>query len=500
MALLELRGVSKTFPGVQALYPLDLDFQRGEVHALIGENGAGKSTLIKLLSGVYRPDNGSIRFDNVEVEFASPQEAQHAGIRTVYQEFNLLPQLTVTENIFLGSEPRRKWLPLIDWPAMYRRAQDVLKLLEVNIRPEALVRDLTVAEQQMVELAKTLHVQAKLLILDEPTASLSQREVETMFRVIRLLKARGIGVIYISHRLNEILAIADRVTILRDGRHILTTRIADSTADQLIRLMSGRAIAPNFRRLPLRQPSAFSEVLRVENLTRAPAFRDISFILRAGEIIGLAGLVGSGRSALVRAIFGFQPADSGTIYIDRQPVSIHSPQAAIALGIGLLPEDREQQALLLEMTARENISLAALRHSGPLINPQNEANLAEEYIQRLRIKVSGPEAKARNLSGGTQQKIVLSRWLAVRQRILIFDEPTRGIDVAAKIEIYRLLSELARQGAAILIVSSELSEIVKLCDRALVMNAGRLITTLDGNHITEEALTRYIMGNGGTAI
>jgi ribose transport system ATP-binding protein len=493
MALLELRGISKSFPGVQALYQVDLDVEAGEVHALIGENGAGKSTLIKLMSGVYTHDGGTIRFADANATFGSPQDAKRAGVHTLYQELNLLPQLTVAENIYLGAEPRLKHLPFINWRGMRQQAQQILDMLGVAIRPETRVSALNVAEQHMVELAKTLHAQPRLLIMDEPTSALSRREVDVLFQLIRRIKARGIGVIYVSHRLDEVLEIANRVTVLRDGRRTATVNVGDSTIDQLIRLMLGWAV--NHRFLRKYVPLTREEVLRVENLTRYPAFENISFALRVGEIVGLAGLVGSGRTALVRSIFGFDPAESGTIYVDGQAVSIQSPQDAIALGMGMLPEDRQHEALLLEMSARENITLAALNQHGPIIDVQQETDLAEEYIHRLRIKVSGPEVKAKNLSGGTQQKLVLSRWLALHPRILIFDEPTRGIDIGAKLEIYRLLGDLANKGVAILMISSELSEIAGLCDRVLIMNAGRLITTLERDQLNEEMLARWVMGN-----
>ncbi len=491
MALLELRGVSKSFPGVQALFQVDLDVQAGEVHALIGENGAGKSTLTKLLSGVYAHDSGTIHFDNAAVAFAAPQDSQQAGIFTLYQEFNLLPQLTVAENIFLGAEPRHKHLPFIDWREMRQQTRRLLDMLDLAVKPDTRVCDLSVAEQQMIELAKTLHANPKLLIMDEPTSCLSYREVNALFRLIRRIKAQGIGVIYVSHRLDEVLTIADRITILRDGRRITTIDAVDSTIDQLARLMLGRAINHRYLR---KSAAPGAEVLRVEGLTRRPAFEDVSFAVYTGEIVGLAGLVGSGCSAVARAIFGFDVADSGMIYVDGRSVLIRSPQDAVALGMGMLPEDRQQQALLLEMSARENISLATLGQSGPFIDVAAETTLAEKYIKRLRIKISGPEAKAKYLSGGTQQKLILSRWLAVHPRILIFDEPTRGIDIGAKVEIYRLLGELAHQGITILMVSSELSEIVGLCDRAFVMNAGRLVATLNHDQLTEEMLLQLMMG------
>jgi ribose transport system ATP-binding protein len=498
MALLELRGLSKSFPGVLALREIDLDVEAGEVHTLIGENGAGKSTLIKLLSGVYAQDSGVIRFAGKAITFASPLHAQRAGISTLYQEFNLLPQLTVAENIYLGAEPRLKYLPFIDWRAMHQQAKQVLDMLGVAIRPEARVSELSVAEQQMVELAKTLHAQPRLLIMDEPTSTLSRSEVEVLFGLLQRITEQGIAVLYVSHRLSEVMEIADRVTVLRDGRRIITLNACDSTVEQLVRLMLGRAVEHRFSRrytASHAQHDVAREVLRVEHLTRNPAFEDITFSLYTGEIVGLAGLVGSGRTALVRSLFGFEAADSGAIYVHGQPVLIQSPHDAVMLGMGMLPEDRQQQALLLEMSARENITLAALNQRGPLINIQEETNLAEEYIHRLRIKVTSPEAKAKFLSGGTQQKLVLSRWLAVNPRIMILDEPTRGIDIGAKLEIYRLLGEIASKGIAILLISSEFSEIVGLCDRALVLYSGHVIAELERDQLTEETLARWVMGD-----
>lgn len=497
MALLELRKVSKAFPGVQALFQVDLDVQAGEVHALIGENGAGKSTLIKLLSGVYTRDSGTVSFDGREASFSTPQESQRVGIRTLYQETNLLPQLTVAENIYLGDEPRLKWLPLIDWREMRRGAADLLGLLKLDIEPDTPVCDLSVAEQQMIELAKALHVQARLLIMDEPTATLSRREVDTLFRLIRLIKTQGIAIIFVSHRLDEVLEIADRATILRDGRRVTTLDVSDATLDQLVRLISGKPGAHLFTRAHA-DHRLLPEALRVEALTRTPTFENVSFALHAGEIVGLTGPIGSGRTALVRVMFGLEPPDGGVVLVDGQPVSIRTPQDAINLGMGLLPAERHEEALLLEMPAPENISLAALVNGGPVINRDDEMALADEYIRRLRIKVPDLETKVKELSGGTQQKIILSRWLAVHSRILIFDEPTRGIDIGGKIEIYRLLNELARKGMAILIVSSEFFELTRLCDRVLIMRSGRLVATLEGEEITSQALTRHVVGDADT--
>ncbi|HLY28871.1 MAG TPA: sugar ABC transporter ATP-binding protein [Aggregatilineales bacterium] len=492
MTLLEIRALSKSFAGVPALRHVNLDVAAGEVHALVGENGAGKSTLIKLIGGVYERDSGTILFNDQVISYASPQEAKAAGIHTLHQEFNLLPGATVAENVFLGSEPKLPYLPFIDWRKMRQQTQDILDLLGLEISPDTLVRDLSVSEQQMVELAKTLHAQPRLLLMDEPTAPLSEREVKTLYQLIRTVKERNIGVIYISHRIEEVLHVADRVTVLRDGQCIRTVTTAEVSADELIGTMLGKTVNRHYVR-PATRPGR--EILRVEGLSRSPAFEDVSFSLYSGEIVGLAGLVGSGRTALVRSIFGIDLPDSGQIFVDDHPVTIRSPQDAVALGMGLLPENRQEQALMLDLSARENITLARLGQNGELINRSGEHLLVEQFVTQLRIKMPSSETKPRFLSGGTQQKIVLSRWLAVRPRMLIFDEPTRGIDIGAKIEIYRLLGELASQGSAILMISSEIAEIAGLCDRALVMRAGRLIASLERDQITEQSLLDYAMGD-----
>ncbi len=489
--LLEIRDLSKTFAGVPALTDVNLDVQPGEVHALVGENGAGKSTLIKLIGGVYQRDSGTIRFDGEIVSFGAPQESKAAGIHTLYQEFNLLPEATVAENVFLGSEPKMPHLPFIDWRKMRQQTKEILDMLDLQISPDKRVRDLSVSEQQMVELAKTLYAQPRLLLMDEPTETLSEREAQTLFRLIKTVKERNIGVIYISHRIDEVLRIADRVTVLRDGRCITTADTSAISADDLISNMLGKAINRHFVRPSVQRGP---EVLRVEKLTRLPTFEDISFGLYAGEIVGLAGLLGSGRTALVRSMFGLERPDQGQIILDGKPVTIRSPQDAVSMSIGLLPENRQEQALMLDLSARENITLTRLGQGSEFINRPREHQLVKQFIEQLRIKMPSTETKPRFLSGGTQQKIVLSRWLAVQPRILIFDEPTRGIDIGAKIEIYRFMGELASQGTAILMVSSEMAEIVGLCDRVLVMRSGHLVASLERAQITEQSLLDYAMG------
>jgi len=487
MALLELHRVSKTFPGTQALHQVSLDIQLGEVHALVGENGAGKSTLIKLLSGVYLPDSGAILLDGKTITLDSPQAAQRLGIRTLHQETSLIADLTVAENILLGAEPRRKWLPFINWKAMHARASELMAKLGVVISPYLNVDALGIAEQQIVELAKLFHVPARLLILDEPTAPLQPSEAKALFRIIKALKAEQVSILYITHRLDEVFSVADRVSVLRDGRLTTTQRIADCSTEQLMRLMSGRVGHPvNRERNPAPEGTP---ILRMEKFSRAPAFEDISFSLYPGEILGIAGPIGSGKTALARAIFGFVPATSGEIYVDDTLTRIKSPQDAIRLGIGFLPEDRREDALLPDMSALENMSLTMLNNSGPLIDREQELALVERYVRLLRIKLPDVATEVQNLSGGTQQKIVISRWLAVRSRILICDEATRGIDVNAKVEIHRILAELARQGTAILLVSSETAELAALCDRIVIMKNGHQVGMIAGADITEQALS-----------
>lgn len=492
MPLLELRKVSKSFEGVSALRNVDLDLRLGEIHALIGENGAGKSTLVRIVGGVICPDDGRILVDGQPYVFNSPQDSTRTGIHTLHQDFNLLPQLSVGENIFLGTEPRTKFMHLIDWNALFYQSERLLDTLGVSIDPHTRVDQLNVAQQQMVQLARTMQSQPRIVLMDEPTASLSQREVDILFRFMRVIKARGVGVLFITHRLDEVLTIADRITILRNGQRVTTINALEGSVDQLINLMTGQSVSQRFSR---QKVTIGQEALRCEGLTRTPAFKNVSFAVHEGEIVGLTGLVGSGRSALARCIFGIDRPESGTVYVNGNAVSIQSPGDAIALNMGLLPERRQDQALLLEMSARENMMLVQSRDSGLLIDDAAETSLVDKYARRLRIKIPTPEIKAKYLSGGTQQKIVLSRWLAVHSRILIFDEPTHGIDVGARIEIYRLLGELAAQGIAILVISSEFSEIVGLCDRALVMREGELVAKLQKAEITEQALIHYAMGD-----
>ncbi|MCC2627979.1 MAG: ABC-type sugar transport system, ATPase component [Thermomicrobiales bacterium] len=491
--LLEATGVGKSFPGVQALTGVDFTVRRGEVHALLGENGAGKSTLIKILSGVYQKDTGEMSFAGKPFAPSDPRAAQAAGIAVIYQEFNLVPAMSVAENIFLGDEPGRRNTPFVDWATMTGRTRELLAQLELQLDPHQRVQSLGVAQQQLVEVAKALHRQVDLLVMDEPTAALTLREIDHLFAVIERLRRSGVAIVYISHRLEEIFRIADRVTVLRDGRWVATQDVATSTPDALIALMVGRRLENQF---PKESVPTGPEVLRVEGLSRAGAFADISFAVRAGEIVGLAGLMGSGRTEVARAIFGADPLDSGEIFVHGEAVTIRDPRDAMRRGIALLTEDRKQQGLVLPLSVRDNTSITVLQRllRGPFIDHKAERDLVSGYVRSLAIKTPSLSQPVGLLSGGTQQKVVLSKWLATQPSVLIFDEPTRGIDVGAKVEIYRLMGNLAKHGVGIVMISSELPEILGLSDRILVLHQGRLVADMPRELADQETILRYATG------
>jgi ribose transport system ATP-binding protein len=496
--LLELHGISKSFPGAQALKDVSLEVLRGEIHVLLGENGAGKSTLIKILTGVFQPDRGQIVFKGQPVIFNQPADAQKAGISAIYQECNLIQHLSIAENIYLGSELYKlPGLPIIDRERMIEGAQALLDRLNLPLDPAMSIKELNPVEQQMVEVARALHLAADLIIMDEPTAVLSAREVAELFSVIRALRAQGVAVIYISHRLEEVLQIGDRATVLRDGCKIATVSLQGTSLDELIRLIVGRYLPDKFPKTPTK---AGAELLRVEGFTRAGELENISFSLHAGEILGIAGLVGAGGTALVRSIFGADSLEAGTIYLDGQPIQVRSPQEAISHGIGLLTEDRLEQGLVLDMLAQDNVTLAALENAwpGPLIDHQIESDLANRYAERLGIRPESLQQPAMFLSGGTQQKIVLSKWLVAHARVLLFDQPTRGIDVGARVEIYRLIDDLARHGRGIIVVSVDLAEILGICDRILVLRQGRLVADLPRVGASKQAILNHASGGDPT--
>lgn len=494
--ILRVEGISKAFPGVQALSNVSLELAAGEVLALVGENGAGKSTLMKILSGAYRKDTGRIFVGGQEVEITGPRHAQQLGIAIIYQEFNLAPNLSAAANIFMAREPRRSGPGrlFVDRRRMEREAQEILGRIGARISASTLVRHLSVAERQMVEIAKALAVDARIIIMDEPTSALGEDEVEKLFEVIRTLKQQGLGVIFITHRLEEVFQIADRIVVLRDGARVGGMPIQEATPEKVIQLMVGREIGDLFQKLPA---EIGPPLLEVRGLTRRGVVENVSFTLRRGEILGFAGLVGAGRTETVRMIFGADPRDAGEILIEGKPVTIASPRDALAAGIGFVPEDRSNHGLILRLSVLENIVLPSLDRHARLrvwLDRMGLTRTAQEFVNRLNIRVAQLQQKAMFLSGGNQQKTVVAKWLALRPRILIMDEPTRGIDVGAKAEIHALMSRLAQQGVGIIMVSSELPEILGMSDRILVMCEGRVAAILDQKEATQELIMAYASG------
>ncbi len=490
--ILELSHINKSFPGVQALSEVQFDVLPGEIHALLGENGAGKSTLIKIISGVHQPDSGEILLNGQPATFASPRDAQQKGVATIYQELSLYPELSVAENIFMGHAPRSRF-GMVDWGKMRRQALNLLA--DLNIHDMDVTRrvgTMSVGNRQRVEIAKALSQNARILIMDEPTAALTEADVERLFNIMQLLKERGVAIIYISHRLNEVFEMADRVTVLRDGKYISTCAVSETNEEDLIKMMVGRTIDDLFPKLPteIGQP-----VLEVRNLNRKKLTRNVNLTLRAGEIVGLAGLVGSGRSELAQAIFGVTPADSGEILMNGKKVRISNPAQAMRHGIAYVPEDRGIQGLVRPMTIRQNLSLTVLRQlsRGTFLNWQSEGTLARQTIEKLGIRAYSPQQVVAKLSGGNQQKVVVGKWLATEPKVLIVDEPTRGIDVGAKAEIHRLMSELAQRGMAILMISSELPEVLGMSDRVLVMREGRIVADYSREEATQEVVASAMM-------
>ena len=481
---LEVRNIGKRFPGVVALKDVSIAFAAGRVHVLMGENGAGKSTLIKVISGIYQADDGEVLINGERQVFETPREALAAGISVIHQELSVIPDLTVMENIFLGREPMNAGNITINRRKLIQDAQELINSLNVNLNPRAVIRTLNSADRQVVEILRAVSQNSRIVIMDEPTSSLSEREVEVLYSIIRTLKDDGVVVIYISHKMYEIFAVGDTVSVLRDGEHIATRDIAELDEAKIISLMVGREIGDYFVKGPA--PAHPEPVLDVRRLSRDGAFSDISFTLNRGEVLGFSGLIGAGRTELMRAIFGADQPDSGEVFLNGVPVRFKHPAEAIAAGIGLVPEDRRNQGVLLGKNVKNNISLASLRaHSRRNhIDFKWEQITALDYIDKLRIKTPSERSIVKELSGGNQQKVVLAKWMAADARILILDEPTRGIDVNAKQEIYNLIIGFIAQGGSVILVSSELSEILGVCHRIAVMREGRLEAILKDRDAT----------------
>lgn len=487
--ILLVEDISKSFPGVKALDKVHFDLRKGEVHAVIGENGAGKSTLVKILAGVYKRDEGRIILDGKEIEVFSLKHALDLGISIIFQEFNLVSNLSIAENIFMGREPRNKF-GFINFPKLYKDTEYFLKQIGIRKEPQAIVKELRVAEQQAVEIAKSLSFSARIIVMDEPTSALTEFEKNTLFKIIRELKKKKVSIIFISHRIEEVLEIADRVTVLRDGKYIGTLDISEATTDRMVQMMVGRELRDFFPKVKARRGEV---ILEVKHLTKRDKYEDISFQLHSGEVLGFAGLVGAGRTEVARGIFGIEPPDNGEIYLQSRKVEIKSPLQAIRLRIGLVPEDRRQEGLILTMTVRENISITKLpwMNSYGFVKQTEERKLASDYVEGLRIRTRSYEQIVNNLSGGNQQKVILAKWLAIKSKILILDEPTRGIDVGAKTEIYSLINNLVAEGIGVILISSELPEVMNISDRIIVMREGKITGQCCKGEANQELIMQY---------
>jgi ABC-type sugar transport system ATPase subunit len=487
--LLEARGISKRFGGIQALDAVDFTLRAGEVMALAGENGAGKSTLIKILAGAYQRDAGEIRIDGKLTEIHGPGESERLGISVIYQEFNLTPNQTVAENVFLREPPRRGGflgrLNLVDQGARRKATQVLLEQVGSSIDPDLKVSELTVAHQQMTEIAKALAMDARILIMDEPTSTLPDAEVDILFGIIQQLRAKGIAVVFVSHRLEETRRIADRVTVLRDGQFVGEESVEDVSDQQIIRMMVGRSVDTLY---PKTEATPSDVVLSVRGLTRKGVLKDVSFDVRRGEVLGLAGLVGAGRTEIARCIFGADRFEQGTILLDGEPVTIHSPQDAVRLGIGYVPEDRKRQGLFLDMSVRDNIGMSVAHRMtrAGFVDRAAVTEVAASYRDRLSVRPPMLDIAVSRLSGGNQQKVALAKWLALKPKVLILDEPTRGIDVGAKAEVHGLIDELAHEGIGIILISSELPEVLNMSDRIIVVAEGELVGELSREEATQE--------------
>ena len=491
---IEMRGIDKSFGSNQVLKQAGFTLESGEVHALMGENGAGKSTLMKILTGVYTKDAGTVLVDGKEVNYKNPQEAEKAGIVFIYQELNVMFDLTVEENLFMGKEIHGKF-GICDKKVMQKKAQEALNTLGVNISPKTVMSELSVGQQQMVEICKALMADAKVIIMDEPTAALTQSETVALFKVIESLRKKGVSMVYISHRMEEIFELCDRITVLRDGSYIGVKNIPETNMNEIVKMMIGREIG---ERYPSRVVKIGKEVLKVKGLIRKGTFHDVSFSVRAGEVLGVSGLMGAGRTEIMQAIFGNLSYESGTIEIDGKEVKISNPRQAMEHGIGFITEDRKTEGLMLDKSIRENISLCNLGRISKsfVVSKEAEKDMVEEAIKELHIKCFGPFHECNNLSGGNQQKVVLAKWILTNPKILILDEPTRGVDIGAKKEIYSIINKLAAQGVAIIMVSSELPEVLGMSDNIMVVREGEVRGIISYEEANQERV--MTLATGGT--
>lgn len=488
-----MSSISKAFSGNVVLKDVQFELKPGEIHALMGENGAGKSTMMKILTGIYERDAGVIKVDGKEVHFKSPKEAEALGIAVIHQELNILPDLSVTENLFLGKEKTYPVFGILKKKEMHNEAKQLLAKLGLNMDPSTRAGDLSVGKQQIIEIAKAIASDAKYIIMDEPTAALTDREIETLFVTINELKAKGISFVYISHRMEEIFAICDRITILRDGTYVGVRDIKSTSFDEIVAMMVGRELGERF---PDRNVVIGDVKLSVNNLCSTGSFSDVSFDLHKGEILAVAGLMGAGRTEVAQALFGYRKISSGEIYIDNKPVKITSPIEAMKQKIGFVTEDRKTQGLVLDFSIKENIMLANLEKGSKsgVILPKLENQMVTKYIEQLRIRTSSADLAAKSLSGGNQQKVVIAKWLGTNPEILILDEPTRGVDIGAKKEIYQIMNNLAEAGVSILMISSELPEVIGMADRVLVMKEGKVTGMVQKDNMTQENIMHYATG------
>ncbi|MDQ0208134.1 sugar ABC transporter ATP-binding protein [Alkalicoccobacillus murimartini] len=491
--IVQMDGIHKAFSGNQVLKDVSFNLQKGEIHALMGENGAGKSTLMKILTGIYSYDNGTVSVKGKTVEYKHPKEAELDGIAVIHQELNILPELSIAENLFLGNEQtygRTGWLKTKE---MNRLAESKLAELGLHIKATERAGKLSVGKQQLIEIAKALMTNADIIIMDEPTAALTDREIDTLFEAVRTLQQKGVTFVYISHRMEEIFSLCQRITILRDGQFVGTKVIADTSFDEIVKMMVGRELGGRYPDYDL---SPGTVKLEVKGLSRKGEFDDVSFSVRAGEIFGIAGLMGAGRSEVVESIFGYRTADQGTVWLDEAVIKLGSPAEAIHHGLGFVSEDRKTKGLITDFSIKDNISLVNLKaiSSSGWVQSRKENQLYEELVKKLGVRASGASQRVKSLSGGNQQKVVIAKWLGTQPKVLILDEPTRGVDVGAKKEIYLIMNELAKQGVAIIMVSSELPEVIGLSTRAAIMFEGKLMKVLNRDELTEETIMHYATG------